>query len=94
MPSSSRPGLHALLIGAIVVLIVGISRGERAVEDYLSLRDTRDALLQTVEGIEASNENLRQEVTRLRRSPAFARRVLRDKYHITDADESIIFFAD
>jgi cell division protein FtsB len=47
-----------------------------------------------VDKLKADNQELSEEIRKIKSSPAYARKVLRDKYHVTDANEKIIFFAD
>jgi cell division protein FtsB len=47
-----------------------------------------------VDKLKTDNQELSEEIRKIKSSPAYARKVLRDKYHVTDANEKIIFFAD
>jgi cell division protein FtsB len=90
------PGLWAgVLLGAgVVVLNLGMMRGDLSVETYFDLKKSRDILKETVEGLEAENESLSYEIMRLRKSPSYAKKVLRDRYHLTEPNEDIVFFAE
>jgi cell division protein FtsB len=78
----------------IVVLGVGIFRGEHSLRTYFDLQESRGVLEKTVGNLEKENLEISKEVVKIKSSKNYARKVLRDKYHITDDDEKIIFFAD
>jgi cell division protein FtsB len=79
---------------AISVLLIGTLRGQTSIFDYFRLRKSQDILEGTIGKLKASNEDLSEEIRKIKSSPDYARKVLRDKYHITDPNEKIIFFAD
>ena len=76
------------------VIVLGICRGDTALSRYWQLYESRALLEKTVEALHQENTKLNEEVVRLKESPAYARKVLRDKYHVTDPDEDIVFFAE
>jgi cell division protein FtsB len=82
-----------LCFGALV-LTIGVLRGEHSIANYFELRQSREVLGKTVAGLQNENSDLSKEIVKLKKSKGYARKVLRDKYHITDDDEKIIFFAD
>lgn len=79
---------------AVGVLLIGTLRGESSIFDYFKLRKSQELLETTVNKLKASNEDLSEEIRKIKGSPDYARKVLRDKYHVTDSNEKIIFFAD
>jgi cell division protein FtsB len=83
-----------LVTVACFVLLLGIIRGNTSIPQFFALRNSQEILAKTVEGLETENTKLKQEIEKLRSSKAYARKVLRDKYHVTDADETIIFMAE
>lgn len=87
-------GVRLVYCLAVGVLLIGTVRGETSIFDYFKLRKSSDVLEATVDKLKASNENLSEEIRRIKSSPEYARKVLRDKYHVTDQGEKIIFFAD
>ena len=91
-----RPGaaVWPLLLLVGVIVNVGIVRGSSTIDSYFELRKSSGILGERVDGLKKENEDLSAEIMRLKKSPDYARKVLRDKYHVTDADESIVFFAD
>jgi cell division protein FtsB len=88
--------IHAtiMLASTVLVLVLGMVRGDQTLLNYFRLLESRDVLAETVESLEKENEALRYEMKKIRHSPNYARRVLREKYHVTEPNEKIIFFAD
>lgn len=79
---------------ATVVISIGVFRGETSIARYFSLTKSKHILEERVAEIEAENAGLSQEILRIKESKSYARKVLRDKYHVTDDDEKIIYYAD
>lgn len=91
---SAKTCSMALLVFSIVVLNIGIMRGESSLERYLELRKSRNILDEAVNNLDKDTSDLKQEIQKLRNSPTYAKKVLRDKYHVTEENEDIIFFAE
>lgn len=87
-------GVRIVFCLTLVVLMIGTLRGEVSIMDYFKLRKSLDILEGTVEKLKTDNQDLSEEIRKIKSSPAYARKVLRDKYHVTEANEKIIFFAD
>lgn len=83
-----------ITFAASFVLGLGLLRGEKNILAYFELKDSEELLLQTVQKLEQENQKLTHEIDKIRKSPHYARKVLREKYHVTEPGESIIFFAD
>jgi cell division protein FtsB len=84
-----------VLLGVgVIVLNIGMMRGNSSLQTYFDLRKSRNILQQTVQDLKKQNEELADEINRIRKSPSYAKKVLRDKYHVTDPDEDIVFFAE
>lgn len=86
--------LLLLVLAAAIVVSIGLVRGSSSFASHSALTQNRDVMRHTVQALKAENANLQQEIQRLVKSPSYARKVLRDKYHVTDQDEDIVFFAD
>jgi len=86
--------LGALVVSGAVVLNVGIVRGDLSLTRYFELSKSRDVLRETVTKLEVETEAMQREIIKLKESPEYARKVLRDKYHETEENESIVFFAE
>ncbi len=87
-------GVRLVYCLAVSVLLIGTLRGQNSLFDYFKLRKSRDVLETTVDKFKSGNEALSDEIRRIKNSPEYARKVLRDKYHVTETNEKIIFFAD
>ncbi|MES2744242.1 MAG: septum formation initiator family protein [Bdellovibrionota bacterium] len=87
-------GVRLVYCLAVGVLLIGTLRGENSIFDFFKLRKSSDVLEATVDKLKSSNEDLSDEIRRIKGSPDYARKVLRDKYHVTDGNEKIIFFAE
>jgi cell division protein FtsB len=84
----------ALLLWTTAVIGIGMFKGQSSIDLYLSLKDSEVILTKTVESLKTENAKLSQEIFKVKNSPEYARKVLRDKYHVTDSDEKIVYFAD
>ncbi|MEZ4743613.1 MAG: septum formation initiator family protein [Bdellovibrionota bacterium] len=79
---------------ASLVILIGLFRGEHSIASYFALRESQTVLAEAVDKLKQENSGLEQEILKLKKSKSYAKKVLRDKYHITDEGEKIIFFAD
>ena len=86
--------VSALLVLGVVVLNLGIFRGETSIAKFFQLQKSQQVLDKTVNELENENRELAEEIMRLKKSKNYARKVLRDKYHVTDVDENIVFFPE
>ncbi len=91
---SMRCILRLLLIFGIVVLGVGIVRGRSSLTDRYRLAHSAAVLRQQLAQLAAENRELADEISKIKNSRSYARRVLRDRYHLTEQGENIVFFAD
>lgn len=88
------PAHRIIMISTSLVLAIGMIRGESPFKRYFQLKDSKEVLAETVAGLEKEISLLSSELEKINKSPNYAQRVLRDKYHVTDKNESIVFFAD
>ena len=86
--------IFGLVLAGVLILNIGIFRGSSSFASYDELSKSRDVMRDTVSDLKQENDAIQNEIHRLLRSPGYARKVLRDKYHVTDPDENIVFFAD
>lgn len=89
-----RKIMRWLAWSATVVLIVGVVRGRSSIGAYFKLKESARKLEAAVAALEAENREMQMEIERIKSSKSYARKVLRDKYHVTDSDEKIIFFTE
>jgi cell division protein FtsB len=64
------------------------------VKDFLELEKSRGVLSTAVDKLKEENELIAEELNKIKSSPSYAKKILRDKYHVMDEDEDIIFFAE
>lgn len=85
----------SLVIGAFATcLFIGLVRGETSPRRLIELKKNQELLAATVSSLRQESAALTEEIARLKESPSYARKVLRDKYHVTDPDEDIVFFVE
>jgi cell division protein FtsB len=84
--------LFALL--AASVLLIGSWRGENTFGDYFELKTSQQVLKKAVQHLEHDIARLENEITKINESTSYAEKVYRDKYHYTEADETIMFISD
>ncbi len=78
----------------VLVLGIGTLRGEQSIENYIQLKKSRDALQKRVTTLQNETQNYRKEIQKIVKSKSYAKKILRDRYHVLEKDESIIFFED
>lgn len=59
--------------------------------DLFALQDSQKLLAKAVENLDRENDNLAEEIEKIKRSREYSLKVLKDKYHLTEEGESIIF---
>lgn len=74
----------------VAVLCMGVVRGQYTMKNYFELKKSYETLKSVVDGLREQNEKLAVEIENIAASPDYARKVMRDKYHVTDDDEEII----
>jgi cell division protein FtsB len=77
-----------------LVLVIGMMRGSSDLGKYFELKNNLSNLQEIINEIEKKNENLESEIHRIKTSPLYARKILKDRYHVVDDNEDIIFFPD
>lgn len=96
---SSGGKYEYLRINLFTVAIIGMLtsasfRGKSSLFSYFELEDSKLVLENALASIQKEIEALEKEIEKINHSQSYAKKVLRDKYHILEEDESIIFFAD
>ena len=86
--------LRLLIVFGISVLIVGICRGEHLFSSSFRLAENASLLRQQIDQLRVENQHLALEITKLKNSKSYARKVLRDKYHLVDTGEKMVFLTD
>jgi cell division protein FtsB len=78
----------------VTVIVMGIFRGDFSFLGYQNLEKSKILLQETTKNLEKENQTLRLEISKLKSSPGYAKKVLRDKYHVTEDNEHIVFFGN
>lgn len=89
----------AIFVLGLIVLTVGSLRGTETdsgstLQHYFDMRHRQKVLSDTVSKIEAENNALILEISKIKSSPYYAKKVLVDKYNETDKDEVIIYLEE
>lgn len=79
---------------AMIVLLVGIFRGEGTADSYMALARSRDRLKEALAKIQKETDDLEEEIHKIKFSKEYAKKVYKDKYHATESGENIVFFPD
>lgn len=87
-------GLSVIIGLGSITLINGFFRGQSRFGKYLELNETHSILKDRVKKLDKENELLQDEIVKLKSSTEYAKKVLRDRYHITEPDERIMFFSN
>lgn len=83
-----------LLFFGLVVLLIGSIHGQTTLKDFWALQDSRKTLLAVISKLERETSKLEGDIKKIKESPDYAWKVLKEKYHVVGKDEKIIFFAD
>lgn len=86
--------LRIVTLATIGVITLGIMRGESSLTHYWQLKNSQIVLENAVNALKQENSLLSEEIIKLKESPGYAKKVLKDKYHITEPDEDIVYFAE
>ncbi|MCB9228166.1 MAG: septum formation initiator family protein [Deltaproteobacteria bacterium] len=89
-----RRMIRMMILAAILIIGLSTLRGNSGLMDYFELRHSRDSLQVSIETLESEIRYLETETERIEKSPDYARKVLRELFHVTEEDETIVFFAD
>ena len=85
---------RALIIYFLLVTLNGMIQGKQSIKGFFALKESHDLLFKTVEDLKNENETLETEITRITESADYANKVLRDKFHLVEENEELIFFDD
>lgn len=92
--NTSKYWLVLLLLFGVFVLCVGMFRGESTIDSFYKLKKSHNILQEAVASLENQNKSLKLEIMKIRKSSDYAHKVLREKYHLTEKGERIVFFGD
>ena len=83
-----------LVMTFLLVILNSIIQGKHSISGFFNLKKSHDILDRTVEGLKSENESLETEISRISNSSDYAKKVLRDKFHLIEDNERLIFFDD
>lgn len=83
-----------VIVFGIITLMFGIVRGESSLATFFDLKNSQSVLEDTVAHLERQNSKLKDEISKIKSSNAYAKKVLRERYNVTEESEKIVFFAD
>jgi cell division protein FtsB len=87
--------LKALILSLTGLLLYHSFRDSHRYLGYLKLQRSRQTLEEVVTKLAKEKTELAGEIEKIRNSKSYARKVLRDNYHlIEEEDERIVFFSD
>lgn len=78
----------------LAVLFNSIMRGNDNIFNYFELLESQKILEKAINDIESEIKSAEEEITKIKSSPNYAEKVLKDRFHVIDKNEKIIFFAD
>ncbi len=90
----ARWALISILGFGCVVLMMATVRGKTSVASFFELRKSRDILMASNMKLAEENRKLSAEIEKIQGSASYARRLLKDKYHVLEPSEKIVFFDD
>ncbi len=67
-------------------------RGSSTIEKHFVLKDRKQKMTRAVEMLETHNHELEKLVAKISRSEVYAKKVLKDKYHMTEEGERLVYF--
>lgn len=71
--------------------MIGFFRGNISINDYFLLKQKKEQLSQRVNSLEQEIKQIDREIEKIKHSPAYVKKVLRDRYSIFDEREEVIF---
>lgn len=83
-----------IFVLGLLVLAMGALRGGSTLEQYFDMLHRQKVLKATVDKIERENNALLTEISKIKSSPYYAKKVLVDKYNETEEGEVIIYLEE
>ncbi len=91
--SVQRTLVNVCFVLGLMVTFFGVFNGDVSYSNYQELKKSKSILAKAVADLESRSQMFSLEIDKLKKSPAYATRVLKDKYHYRDGDEQLIFYA-
>jgi cell division protein FtsB len=76
------------------LLSIGIVRGSIDTLRYFELKKSLAELQQATYDLKNDNKNIELEVLNIKTSPQYAKKILKDRFHMTEDNEELVFMAD
>lgn len=76
------------------LLTIGIVRGSIDTLRYFELKKSLTELQQATYELRNENKNIELEVLNIKTSPQYAKKILKDRFHMTEDNEDLVFMAD
>ena len=86
--------LYTIILLYTLTIFNGIFRGEYSILDYFALKEGQNILYKRVLSLDKETKALAEEISNIKESKEYAQKILKDKYHITEENEHIVFFTD
>ena len=77
-----------------MVLTISSLKGLQGALRFSQLQKSRDLLIQANQKLEKEIKTINYEIEKIDKSKAYVRKQLKDRYHLTEKGEHIIFFAN
>lgn len=81
-----------LFLIASLLLWANFFQGKTSFSDYLALQKSQGRLKEAVIALDEEIKLLEEEIHKLEVSKDYAKKKLKERYHLTESQESIIFF--
>jgi cell division protein FtsB len=94
MNSSDRFFFKCLIFLTASLLAWGTFHGETSFADYFFLKEKRDLYKKKIQALEAETQSIALEIERVEGSEAYAKKILKDKYHVLADGEKVLLFSE
>ncbi len=84
----------AVCFSFLGLLTIGIVRGSVDTLRYFELKKSLTELQQATHELKNENKNIEIEVLNIKTSPQYAKKILKDRFHMTEDNEDLVFMAD
>ena len=82
-----------LFLGSFI-LCTNFWQGKTSLSDYFELKKSQKNLEETVTKLKFEIKDLEAELYKIKSSRDYARKILKDRYHLTSENERILFFEE
>ena len=86
--------LKVIIIMLSITLVAGILKTRNNISSYIALNKSCQVLEKTIQELEQDIRGLEEEILRINQSKSYVSKLLKDRYHIVNENEEILFLAD